>query len=156
LDVLQRNNAQADFFVTGEQAAQGGSELPNAAAAGNGVGITAGPVAALTAEGRDTLFTEISAARQNLGESGAKCLRPPYAATDGYTRAAASELGFDVVLWDIDAGGVAPDALAGQVFPGAVLHYADNGDGSQATAAALETLLPLLAQQGYSVQAACK
>ncbi len=156
LDVLQRNNAQADFFVTGEQAAQGGAELPNAAAAGNGVGIIAGPVAALTAEGRDTLFTEISAARQALGESGAKCLRPPYAATDGYTRAAASELGFDVVLWDIDAGGVAPDALAGQVFPGAVLHFADSGDGGQATAATLETLLPLLAQQGYSVQAACK
>ena len=117
LDVLQRNNAQADFFVTGEQAAQGGAELPNAAAAGNGVGIIAGPVAALTAEGRDTLFTEISAARQKLGESGAKCLRPPYAATDGCTRAAASELGFDVVLWDIDAGGVAPDVSAGQVFP---------------------------------------
>ena len=156
LDVLQRNNAQADFFVTGEQAAQGGSELPNAAAAGNGVGIIAGPVAALTAEGRDTLFTEISAARQALGESSARCLRPPYAATDGYTRAAASELGFDVVLWDIDAGGVAPDALAGQIFPGAVIHFADTGDGGQATAATLETLLPLLAQQGYSVQAACK
>ena len=156
LDVLQRNNAQADFFVTGEQAAQGGAELPNAAAAGNGVGIIAEPVAALTAEGRDTLFTEISTARQALGESGANCLRPPYAATDGYTRAAASELGFDVVLWDIDAGGVAPDALAGQVFPGAVLHFADSGDGGQATSAALETLLPLLAQQGYSVQAACK
>ena len=74
---MQRNNAQADFFVTSEQAAQGGAELPNAAAAGNGVGIIAGPISALTSEGRDALFTEISAARQNLGESGAKCLRPP-------------------------------------------------------------------------------
>ncbi len=159
LDALQRNNAQADFFVTGEQAAQGGAQLPNASAAGNGVGIIAGPVAALTAEGRDTLFTEISAARQALGESGAKCLRPPYAATDGYTRAAASELGFDVVLWDIDAGGMTAEAIAGQLFPGAVIHFADGGDGGdggQATAAALDALLPLLAQQGYSVQAACR
>ena len=156
LDVLQRNNAQADFFVTGEQAAQDGAALASAAAAGHGIGIIAGPVAALTAEGRDTLFTEISAARQALGEPGAKCLRPPYAATDGYTRAAASELGFDVVLWDIDAGSTAADALAGQVFPGAVVHFADSGDGGQATATALEALLPLLAQQGYSVQAACK
>jgi hypothetical protein len=156
LDELQRNSAQADFFVTGEQAAQDSAALANAAAAGNGIGIIAGPVAALTAEGRDTLFTEISTARQALGEPGAKCLRPPYAATDGYTRAAASELGFDVVLWDIDAGSMAADALAAQVFPGAVVHFADSGDGGQATATALEALLPLLTQQGYSVQAACQ
>ena len=156
LDVLQRNNARADFFVTGEQAAQDSAALASATAAGNGIGIIAGPVAALTAEGRDTLFTKTSAARQALGEAGVKCLRPPYAATDGYTRAAASELGFDVVLWDIDAGTTPADVLAGQVFPGAVVHFGDGGDGGQAAAAALEALLPLLTQQGYSVQAACK
>ena len=156
LDVLQRNNAQADFFVTSEQAAQSAEGLAAAAAAGNGSGIIAGPIAALTSEGRDALFAEISAARQNLGEAGAKCLRPPFAATDGYSRAAASELGFDIVLWDIDAGSTPPDVLAGQVFPGAVIRFADTGDNGQAAAATLESLLPLLAKQGYSVQATCK
>jgi peptidoglycan/xylan/chitin deacetylase (PgdA/CDA1 family) len=156
LDVLQRNGATADFFVTGAQAASGSTALNAALAAGHGIGIVAGPLSALTSDGRDALFAEVSAARQSLGGVGGKCLRPPYAATDGYTRAAAAELGFDIVLWDIDAGGTAADALAGQVFPGAIVRFAEVTDGEQGPAITLESLLPLLAQQGYSVQAACK
>jgi peptidoglycan/xylan/chitin deacetylase (PgdA/CDA1 family) len=154
LDVLQRNDAQVDFFVTAEQATQGVEELN--AAAGHGIGIIAGPISALTSDGRDALFSEIGAARAELGGQRGKCLRPPYAATDGYTRAAASELGFDVVLWDIDAGSTPAEELASQLFPGAVIRFADTGDSGQAAAAALETLLPLLAEQGYIVQPQCK
>jgi hypothetical protein len=154
LDVLQRNNAQADFFLTAEQALAAGESLAAALAGGNGTGIIAGPIAALTSSGRDELLAEVSAVRQSLGEGGGKCLRPPYAATDGYTRAAAAELGFDVLLWDIDAGTAAADALATQVFPGAVIRFGETGSGD--AAATLEGLLPLLAQQGYTVQAACR
>lgn len=155
LDVLQRNNAQTDFFVTSEQAAQDGAELATGVA-DHGIGIVAGPISALTSDGRDALFAEIGAARQNLGGEAGKCLRPPYAATDGYTRAAANELGFDIVLWDIDAGTTTADALAAQVFPGAVIRFEDSGDGGRAVGNTLETLLPLLAEQGYTVQAQCK
>jgi peptidoglycan/xylan/chitin deacetylase (PgdA/CDA1 family) len=156
LEVLQSNNAQADFFVTGEQAAQGSEGLAAASAAGHGIGVIAGPISALTSDGRDALFAEIGTARQDLGEQAGKCLRPPYAATDAYTRAAASELGFDIVLWDIDAGSATADALANQVFPGAVIRFADTGDNGQATTVTLEALLPLLTEQGYSMQALCK
>jgi hypothetical protein len=156
LDVLQRNNATADFFVTGPQAVQGSAALGAALAAGHGVGIIAGPISALTSDGRDALFAEVSAARQSLGGEAGKCLRPPYAATDGYTRAAAAELGFDIVLWDIDASGAAADALAGQVFPGSIVRFAEAAEGSPGPAPTLESLLPLLVQQGYSVQAACR
>lgn len=178
LEVLARNDAQADFFVTAAQAAVAAENLAEASAAGHGIGIVAGPIAALTSSGRDTLFTQISGVRRDIGEAidsaagestgetgevigsrVVKCLRPPAAATDGYTRAAAAELGFDILLWDIDAGTTPIDALAQQVFPGAVVRFAaagaaDNGDA--AVMAALEGLLPLLAEQGYRVQAACR
>jgi hypothetical protein len=155
LDVLGRNNATADFFVTAEQAAQGSESLTAASAAGHGTGIVAGPISALTSSGRDVLFAEVSTARQSLGGNG-KCLRPPYAATDGYTRAAAAELGFDILLWDVEAGTAPADAVAGQIFPGAIIRIADPGDGGAAAAATLEGLLPLLTQGGYSIQATCR
>jgi peptidoglycan/xylan/chitin deacetylase (PgdA/CDA1 family) len=109
----------------------------------------------LTSSGRDVLFAEVSTARLSLGGNG-KCLRPPYAATDGYTRAAAAELGFDILLWDVEAGTAPADAVAGQIFPGAIIRIADPGDGGAAAAATLEGLLPLLTQGGYSIQATCR
>jgi hypothetical protein len=156
LDVLQRNNATADVFVNAAQAAQGGEALAAAKAAGHGIGVIAGPISALTSGGRDRLFAEISATRQALGEVASNCVRPPGGATDGYSRAAAAELGYDILLWDIDAGSAAADALAGQVFPGAVIRFADTGDGGQTAASTLEALLPLLSQGGYSVQSLCQ
>ncbi len=154
LDLLQRSSAQVDFFVTPAEAAQNGAALAELKAAGHGVGVIAGPITALTSDGRDALFAEISQVRQALGQGMNFCLRPPYAATDGYTRAAASEMGYDILLWDIDANSVTPEQLSSQLFPGAVIRF-DGGDNSEQTVTTLTSLLPALAQQGYSVQSLC-
>ena len=81
-------------------------------------------------------------------------MRLPTAAGDGYTRAAAAELGFDVVQWDIDADGLAADALLGRLFPGAVVRLA--GDDPAALAATLDALLITLNGGGYIVQPICR
>ena len=159
LEALQRRNVTAAFFVEAGRSAEQSQAAQAAVAAGHGLGIIAGPITALTSDGRDALFAEVSAARTALGsgdQSGvsAACLRLPTAAGDGYTRAAAAELGFDVVQWDIDADGLAADALLGRLFPGAVVRLA--GDDPAALAATLDALLITLNGGGYIVQPICR
>jgi hypothetical protein len=158
LDVLQQYNASADFFVETDEfvgtdeAAQSGMALVTAVAARHGIGLIAGPIKALTSDGRDALFANVNAARQAFGDQPVHCLRLPAAASDAYTRAAAAEQGYDVLLWDIDASSLAPEALLSQVFPNAVVRF--DGDSDE-LAGKLAALLPALAQQGYSVEALC-
>ena len=145
------------------------SSITAASAAGHGAGLIASPLTALTSDGRDALFAEVSAAQAALGEPAVRCLRLPTAASDGYTRAFAAELGYDTLQWDIDAGQAstaplpddanrAAEALLAQLFPGAVVRLeAGDGDaGNEALVTTLAALLPALGQQGYSVEALCR
>jgi len=153
LEQLQSSNATVDFFAPAVEAAAQSQAAQAAVAAGHGLGLIASPLTALTSDGRDALFAESSAARAALGGDAA-CLRLPAAASDGYTRAGAAEIGYDVVQWDIDASDLLPAALLGQLFPGAVVRLAE--DDPAALSETLDALLPALSQGGYSVQALCR
>lgn len=154
LDVLQQNNAGVDFFVDAVEAEQGGGALAGELAGRHGIGLIAGPLTALTSDGRDALFAEVNAARQAFGEQPVHCLRLPPAASDAYTRAAAAEQGYTILQWDIDADAAAAETVAGQVFPNAVVRL--DGASEDDLSATLAALLPVLAQQGYSVQPLCQ
>lgn len=153
LDVLQRNGAGADFFIPAAELAQAAGTLSSASSAGHGLGMIAGSLTAPTSGGRDALFADVSAARQAVGDSTVRCLRLPPTA-DGYTRAAAAELGYDVVQWDVDAGTLSSQDILSQLFPGAVIHFGESG--AESVAAALDVLLPAVVQQGYTVQPLCR
>jgi peptidoglycan/xylan/chitin deacetylase (PgdA/CDA1 family) len=154
LDVLESDNARADFFIDARQAGETG-DVAAALAAGHGLGLIASPIRALTSDARDALFAEVSAANHRLGDVPAPCLRLPAAARDSYTRAQAAELGYEVLQWDLDAGSaVDADTVMGQIFPGAVIRLQAGEDGDS-LAASLEAFLPALTRQGYSVQPLC-
>lgn len=163
LDILARNNAKADFFVNGQQAETQPDGLAAQYNAGHGLGSHTVSHPSLSGISRDLFFQEISRTRDILGDQGSSCLRPPYGATDAYTRAYAAELGYTVVLWDVDSRdwsqpGV--ESIVGTVqsgvFPGAVVLLHDGGGERSQTHAALEQLLPTLAKQGYTFRTFCR
>jgi len=112
--------------------------------------------------GREAFFDEPQRTEDILGDRGAKCVRPPYGATDAYSLAYAAELGYKVVMWNIDtedwrrpgADAIASRAL-NKAYPGAiVLMHDDGGDRSQ-TVEALKTILETLSSQGYAFEVVC-
>ena len=88
---------------------------------------------------------------------------PTHGAADSYTRAYAAELGYEVILWNIDTlnwkrpGGEAISAtVADKVYPGAVVLMHDGGGDRTHTVAALETALRDLSNRGYALQPLCQ
>ena len=87
---------------------------------------------------------------------------PPYGATDANTYAFAQELGYRIVLWDVDpkdwqTPGV--DAIVSRVVqgvhPGSIVLMHDGGGNRAQSVAALETILATLTAQGYHFEALC-
>jgi peptidoglycan/xylan/chitin deacetylase (PgdA/CDA1 family) len=122
--------------------------------------------------GRDLFLEELRKAQETLGENGAKCLRPPSGATDAYTRTYLDELGYKLVLWNIDTEdwrNPGADLIASRVpeqaQPGRIVlmhdsrkgdtEYLGGGDRTQ-TVEALEAVLKALSEQGYTFDVACQ
>jgi peptidoglycan/xylan/chitin deacetylase (PgdA/CDA1 family) len=90
-------------------------------------------------------------------------MRPPYGATDSFTRAYAAELGYEVVLWNIDtldwthpgAEAIA-SAVVDKVYPGAILLMHDGGGDRTQTVVALEAILRDLTGLGYALEPLCQ
>gem|GEM_PF-1447573 len=163
LDVLARTNAKATFFVVGRQAA-GQTELLRAMVdAGHGVANHTYNHPSLPALGKDRFRNEVVNTAQVLGDLDHGCLRPPYGAVSKAVRANAAELGYAVVLWTIDprdwtrpgAAAIA-DAVIKRATPGGIVVLHDGGGDRSQTVAALEMILPRLAEQGYTFAALCR
>jgi peptidoglycan/xylan/chitin deacetylase (PgdA/CDA1 family) len=162
LDVLAAYDARATFFVLGQQAARFPELIEAEVAAGHTVANHTFDHRTLDGIGREAFLEEIRRTEQALGEVGTRCLRPPYGATDAYTRAYAAELGYQVVLWHIDTEDwrrPGADAIADSVLdaarPGAIVLFHDGGGDRSQTTAALRTILPTLAEQGYTFEVVC-
>lgn len=165
LDVLAANNAQATFFVL-VQNAQAQPDLIRAQAAGGHYvanhtfdhhtldGISR---SAFIDEVRNTEQILLGVAQDLFVLDGrVRFLRPPYGATDANTRGLAAELGYAVVLWNVDTQDwrrPGTDVIANHImthaFPGAVILMHDGGGDRSQSVAALQTVLPQLAAQGY-------
>lgn len=83
-------------------------------------------------------------------------LRPPYGSTDANTRRYAAELGYAVVMWDVDPQDwrrpgtqAIADHVLSHVFPGAVVLMHDGGGDRSQSVAALEIILRELGTKGY-------
>ena len=86
-----------------------------------------------------------------------RCLRPPYGATDSFTRAYAAELGYALVLWDVDPRDWARpgvdeivSAIREGSGPGKIILMHDGGGDRTQTVAALEQVLAELSDLGYA------
>jgi peptidoglycan/xylan/chitin deacetylase (PgdA/CDA1 family) len=98
----------------------------------------------------------VDAAGDLIPEEVRLYMRPPYGATDPNTRAYAAELGYYVVIWDIDtedwrrpgARQIA-DTILKNAYPGAIILMHDGGGDRTQTVEALKIALPELSNQGY-------
>ena len=90
-------------------------------------------------------------------------MRLPYGAADAFTRAYAAELGYEVIMWNIDTldwsqPGVEAitSAVLNNIYPGAILLFHDGGGDRTQTVSALELILSELSRQGYALLSLCQ
>ncbi|UYN89965.1 MAG: polysaccharide deacetylase family protein [Anaerolineales bacterium] len=164
LAALARHGAQATFFIVGRRV----QELPQTVQAMLQAGHTVGnhsfthprlggmPEAEFLIEMQQTAAAVAEAAQELLPDGKMKLMRPPYGSHDENTEPWVNALGYAMVMWDVDpedwsepgTEAIASQVLAG-VKPGAIVLLHDGGGDRSQTVAAVEQLLPALAEQGY-------
>lgn len=165
VDVLEQHGAKATFFVVGGMVQKHPQLLRAEAEAGHYIGnhtfthphLEAMPHAEFLRELNDTAAIVQKAAGDLLTLDGRMHLmRPPYGSIDENTAPWSRELGYDMVLWDIDPNDwdqPGTDKIASQVLaeaePGAIVLLHDGGGDRSQTVAALRQILPELASKGY-------
>jgi peptidoglycan/xylan/chitin deacetylase (PgdA/CDA1 family) len=162
LEALAPYDAKATFFVLGVLAERFPELIDSEVDAGHSVANHTFDHHTLDGIGREAFFDEIQKTEEILGDKAVKCLRPPYGATDGYTRTYLAELGYELILWNIDtedwrqpgAEAIA-SAVVGQAYPGAIVLFHDGGGDRSQTVEALETILETLSSQGYAFEVVC-
>jgi peptidoglycan/xylan/chitin deacetylase (PgdA/CDA1 family) len=162
LEALAPYDAKATFFVLGALAERFPELIEDQVEAGHAVANHTFDHHTLDGIGREAFFNEIQKTEEILGEKAAKCLRPPYGATDAYTRTYLAELGYELVLWNIDtedwrqpgAEAIA-SAVVDQAHPGAIVLFHDGGGDRSQTVEALGTILETLSSQGYVFEVVC-
>ncbi|MGC9371627.1 MAG: polysaccharide deacetylase family protein [Paracoccaceae bacterium] len=162
LAALDAHEAHATFFVSAEAAQAQPALVAAALSAGHGVGSVVYGHQTLDATGRGD-FIDALVSAQAAVPAAAPCVRPAYGAMDAYTRAWAAELGYQIVLWDVDAVGVGETSageivaqVLAQVRPGAVVRFSDGEGDLDKAVAVLETLLPALGELGYAFEPLCR
>ena len=162
LAMLARYDARATFFVIGRQAPAYTTLIRDAARAGSTFANHTYNHPSLKGISRATFRREILATAEALGPYAALCLRPPYGAMDVNTRTYAAELGYRIVLWDIDPRDWArpgAEAIATHVLehirPGKVVLLHDGGGDRAQTLAALEVILRRLQAEDYRFEPVC-
>jgi peptidoglycan/xylan/chitin deacetylase (PgdA/CDA1 family) len=163
LELLARYGARATFFVLGTNGAKHPDLLEMARQAGHSLANHTWSHRSLVGVSQDDFDRELLKTAQALGEDAVPCLRPPYGATDSFTRAYAAELGYDVVMWNVDtldwtrpgAEAIALTVLD-KVGSGAIVLMHDGGGDRSETVAALEAILRNLSDQGFVLEPLCQ
>jgi peptidoglycan/xylan/chitin deacetylase (PgdA/CDA1 family) len=166
LAALAQHSAKATFFVVGARAQERPEFLRAAAQAGHYIGnhtFTHPHLAGMEhtqfqQELNDTAALVQTTAGDLFTQDGRMHLmRPPYGDIDDNTAVWAHELGYDMVLWDIDPTdwdmpGIEAivTKVLGEAKPGAIVLMHDGGGDRSQTVAALHRILPALAAKGYA------
>lgn len=161
---MRANNAQATFFVLGQNAEQLPDLIRAQAADGHYVANHTFDHFTLDGISQQGFIEEVQRTEQVLLnitsdlftiDGRVRYLRPPYGATDNNTRQFAASLGYAVVLWTIDpqdwqrpSTDQIVSHILSHVYPGAIVLMHDGGGDRSQSAEALRRLLPQLAAQG--------
>lgn len=165
LELLERYDAQATFFVLGEQAEFFPDLIRSEAQAGHYVANHGFAHHAFDDLSRDELYREIQKTERLLREAAGDLfawdgdvhfVRPPYGLTDASTQEHAGGFGYVVVMWDVDshdwqlpgANQIVENVL-NYVQPGDIVLMHDGGGDRSQTVLALETILQELGAVGY-------
>jgi peptidoglycan/xylan/chitin deacetylase (PgdA/CDA1 family) len=143
MDVLVQHDAQATFFVLGKAAknsphliramAQGGHYVANHTYGHPSLAEVTHETLVQEVEGTKEIILDIALDLFGLDQD-VRYLRPPYGATDANTRQYAADLGYAVVLWDINpqdwrrpGAKVIADHVIRSVKSGAIILMRDGG-----------------------------
>ena len=156
IELLNQYGAKASFFVIGRVAQYHMETIDKTSRAGHVIANHTWNHYALDQLNRDGFYEELLATQNLLGDYQTRCLRPPYGAINSIGRAYAAELGYVVLLWQVDTRDWSqPGADA---IINTTLTYADSGDvillhdgglDRSQTVTALQTILPALRDRGY-------
>jgi peptidoglycan/xylan/chitin deacetylase (PgdA/CDA1 family) len=165
LELLDQYDAKVTFFNVGSNVAKFPELVRASASGGHYIADHTWDHASMEGMSHEKLVDELERTRQAiLGAAGdlftqdrnVRYVRPPYGATDANTRRYAAELGFAVVLWNVDtqdwrrpgAKAIASHLLS-HAKPGVIILMHDGGGDRSQTIEGLKTALPQLQEQGY-------
>lgn len=158
LGILARNNAKGTFFMLGNAGASHGDLVTRVRSEGHAVGNHSYSHPSFTHRTNEQIQHELSSTAAVIGAT--TCTRPPYGATDGRVRGVLRDAGQTQELWTIDTldwKKPGADAIVNEILnhaaPGAVVLMHDGGGDRSQSIAALERVLPDLAQRGYVFEA---
>lgn len=159
LDVLARYNAKATFFVIGVNVKNYPEPFLRAVGEGHEIGNHTYDHKNLRGIGCDAVIEQLARSADlvyRLSDYGVSLMRPPQGAMDEELLSVAEELGYRVIIWDVDTRDWASEPSEKIVQN--VLKNADNGDiilfhdyhvGATNTVDALNVIIPTLQKQGY-------
>jgi peptidoglycan/xylan/chitin deacetylase (PgdA/CDA1 family) len=165
IEMFGQHNGQATFFVLGTQTEAFPDTIRALASGSHTIGNHTHSHQSLQGMSFEQFSADIKAVENSVvaiagdllpADGSGPFLRPPYGATDANTRNYAAQLGYTVVMWDIDpqdwrrpgAGQIADHVIA-NAFPGAIVLFHDGGGDRTQTMEAMGRILPELAAQGY-------
>lgn len=160
LDLLASYGARATFFTIGQRVPSFPGVAQRIVNEGHRIGNHSWSHPSLAGLSRESFDAQMRQSQQAIASATGRapsCMRPPYGAMDGNTRARAADHGLSVKLWDIDTNDwrrPGADVIAQRVIsnarPGAIVLMHDGGASKEQTVAATRTILAELSAQGYS------
>lgn len=166
VDLLAKYGAQATFFVLGQQADSKPDLIRTEVLGEHYVGNHTYDHTSLEGLSPEEFMDEVERTKEAILDAAGdlftldhdvRYLRPPYGATDANTRQYAADLGYAVVLWDVDpqdwrrpGAQVIADHILRSVSPGAIVLMHDGGGDRAQSVQALGTVLQELSTQGYA------
>ena len=159
LDVLDRYNVKATFFMVGSQAEYCGETARRVVSEGHEIGNHTFNHKNLATMSPKELDVEISSAEEAIFEACGyipSLFRPPEGVCTENIANAAKYRGYSIVMWSVDTldwHGKRADEIASNVIsnvtPGAVILMHDGIFAKSHTAEALEIIIPTLINEGY-------
>lgn len=160
LDILEKNDVTATFFVVGEMAQQHMGLIRKEYEAGHAIGNHTWNHANLTEISDDQIRQEIRSTHKLIGDMMSPCLRPPYGATDDHVRAITKQEGFRTVLWTewaVDWTQPSVDQLVqylkDDTYDKTNILLHDGGGDRPNTVEAVRIMIPKWKKQGYTFAA---
>ena len=159
VELLDSYGAKATFFVVGENAELYPDALRMAASSGHEIANHTYSHASLAGCAAEKIRDEISRGEEAIfSVSGARprLFRPPEGAITKNVVGAARDMGYDVVLWNIDTRDWAHRGTAEivenikkNISPGSIILFHDYIGGERHTYDVLSVILPYLSSLGY-------
>ncbi|MBT3189369.1 MAG: polysaccharide deacetylase family protein [Anaerolineae bacterium] len=163
LDILAKYDAKATFFVVGKKAKEHPEVIFAEENAGHSIAHHTWSHVSLNGIGYEGFVRQVDLSNAVLGRNVAPCIRLPYADEGFYTEEYATQLGLEIIWWDVDPFDWSSPGqesienfVLSNVFSDAIILLHDGGGNRSQTVAALETILKELSLQGYEFDVLCK